>query len=231
VDIDHAEESDTHKKTPHVPLQGLPVQPVTSYGLCMADKDADAVVPAEELAFRWRGGRPSLNFTATLGERWRGRFERLREPADLARWFNEAGLTDESVAVTPARLRHARQLREALYRLFIAVRTATAPQAADLDLVNRWATRPAPGPALVVRGDRVASSPAPSEVTTLLTALARDAVDLVTGPLAGRIRECDRRDCALLFVDESRAAARRWCSMDTCGARSKMSAYRRRHAQ
>src|SRR4051794_32585851 len=100
----------------------------------MVVRDADAVVPAEELVFRWRGGRLSLNFTATVGERWRGRFERLREPADLVRWFNEAGLTDTFVAVTPARLRHARQLREALYRLFVAVRTTTPPQGADLDV-------------------------------------------------------------------------------------------------
>jgi predicted RNA-binding Zn ribbon-like protein len=197
----------------------------------MADKGTDVVVPAEELTFRWRGGRLSLNFTATVGERWRDRFERLREPADLVRWFNEAGLTEASVPVTLTRLRHARQLREALYRLFIAVRSATAPQTADLDMVNRWATRPVPGPALLVRGDQLASSPAPPDATALLTAVARDAVDLVTGPLASRIRECDRHDCALLFVDESRAAARRWCSMDTCGTRSKMSAYRRRHGQ
>ena len=194
----------------------------------MADRDTNAVVSAEELAFRWRGGRLSLNFTATVGERWRDGFERLREPADLVRWFNEAGLTDASVAVTSARLGHARQLREALYRLFVAVRTASAPQAADLDLVNRWATRPVPGPALVLRDDRLASSPASPDTAALLTAVARDGVDLMTGPLAGRIRECDRHDCALLFVDESRAAARRWCSMDACGARSKMSAYRHR---
>lgn len=128
-----------------------------------------------------------------------------------------------------ARLRQARQLREALYRLFIAVRSVTPPQGADLDLVNRWATRPVPGPALLLRDDRLASSPAPPDAAALLTTVARDAVDLVTGPLAGRIRECERHDCALLFVDESRGAARRWCSMDICGARSKMSAYRRRH--
>lgn len=195
----------------------------------MAGKDMDAVVAAEELAFRWRGGRLSVNFTATVGERWRGRFERLREPADLVRWFNEAGLTSVSVAVTVTRLRQARQLREALYRLFIAVRTVTPPQGADLDLVNRWATRPVPGPALLLRDDRLASSPAPPDAAALLTTVARDAVDLVTGPLAVRIRECERYDCALLFVDESRGAARRWCSMDICGARSKMSAYRRRH--
>ncbi|MDT3444159.1 MULTISPECIES: CGNR zinc finger domain-containing protein [unclassified Pseudofrankia] len=60
--------------------------------------------------------------------------------------------------------------------------------------------------------------------------LARSATGRLGGPLAGRVRECGRPDCALLFVDESRAGVRRWCSMDDCGARSKMTAYRARRA-
>ena len=59
--------------------------------------------------------------------------------------------------------------------------------------------------------------------------VARDAVDLLGGPLADRIRECSAGDCALLFLDTSRAGQRRWCSMAACGARAKMAAYRARN--
>ena len=180
--------------------------------------------------FRWRGGRLSVNFTATVGERWRGCFERLRQPADLARWFIEAGLTDDAVAVSAARLTQARQLREALYRLLTAVRTAGLPETTDVAVVNRWATRPVAGVALRLHRGSLTPSPAPVDASGLLGMVARDGVDLLTGPLAGRIKECAREDCALLFVDESRAGARRWCAMDACGARSKMSAYRRRRS-
>ncbi len=71
----------------------------------------------------------------------------------------------------------------------------------------------------------------PTNATTaaaLVASVARDAIDLLSGPLAGRIRECSAGDCALLFFDTSRAGRRRWCSMASCGARAKMAAYRAR---
>jgi predicted RNA-binding Zn ribbon-like protein len=185
---------------------------------------------AAELAFRWRGGRVSLNFTATVGERWRGRIERLREPADLARWFVEAGLATVRVPVGDDDLAQARQLREALYRVFTAVRTAAAPLAADVTTIDGWAVRAAPGTGLRLRAGRLRAVPATLDIPGLLTVVARDGVDLVTGDAARRIRECAREDCALLFVDTSRAGARRWCAVDACGARSRMSAYRGRRA-
>jgi predicted RNA-binding Zn ribbon-like protein len=108
------------------------------------------------------------------------------------------------------------------------LRTASIPQAEDLAVVNRWATRPVGGAALRLQAGQLKLSPAPADGAALLTVVARDGVDVLTGPLAGRLRECARDDCALLFVDKSRAGARRWCSMEACGTQSKMSAYRRR---
>src|SRR4051794_5528608 len=93
--------------------------------------------------FTWVGGRPSVDFTATLGKRQQAPFERIPEPADLGRWFRDAGLTQDEPAVTERAYRQAVQLREALYRLF----TGTT-QAADLEVVNRWSSRPLAGPRL-----------------------------------------------------------------------------------
>lgn len=47
-----------------------------------------------------------------------------------------------------------------------------------------------------------------------------DAVDHVRERPA-RIRSCEHEDCTLWFVDTSKAGRRRWCSMDTCGNRTK----------
>ncbi|MFD3400230.1 CGNR zinc finger domain-containing protein [Kribbella sp. NPDC058693] len=168
--------------------------------------------------FAWVGSRPSVDFTATVGKREQAPFERMPEPADLARWFREAGLTHDEVPVSRRTYGQAIQLREALYRLFTG---ATRP--ADLDVVNQWSTRPLAGPRLTP-DRRVAT--APTDVPGLLSRLARDAIDLVTGPLAERIRVCASDDCSLLFVDTSRPGQRRWCSMNTCGARAKMATYR-----
>jgi predicted RNA-binding Zn ribbon-like protein len=67
-------------------------------------------------------------------------------------------------------------------------------------------------------------------VAACLSTIARDAIDLLSGPLAGRVRECAAPDCALLFVDKSRPGRRQWCSMEGCGNRRKTRAYRRRSA-
>lgn len=167
--------------------------------------------------FRWFGGRPALNFVATLGKRDTAVIERVPTPDDLARWFHEAGLG--RVQVSTEDLQRAVELREALYALF------TNPKA-DLTTVNRWAERPVPGGRLErVRG-RFRRVQPELVAADLLTVLARDAVDLVTGGEAERVRMCAGDDCTLLFVDESRAGNRRWCSMESCGARSKMARYR-----
>jgi predicted RNA-binding Zn ribbon-like protein len=64
-----------------------------------------------------------------------------------------------------------------------------------------------------------------------LATIARDAIDLLTGALAGRIRECAAPDCALLFVDSSRPGRRRWCAGEACGNRTRTKAYRQRRKQ
>ncbi|EPH39555.1 ABATE domain-containing protein [Streptomyces aurantiacus] len=189
---------------------------------------AEEVSPAD-LRFRLEGGRPSLTFTATLGKRTRAPVERLREPSDLARWFRAVEMTAAHMPVSQAELTEARLLREALYRLFTGVRTAAAPPPPDVDAVNRWAARPLPGTGLVLgAGGTLRQAPPALDTPDLLGLLARDAADLLGGPLSRRIRECAADDCSLLFADESRAGARRWCSMDACGARAKMAEYRAR---
>jgi predicted RNA-binding Zn ribbon-like protein len=167
--------------------------------------------------FRWFGGRPALDFVATLGKRDTAVIERIPTPGDLARWFHEAGLGD--VDVSTEDLRNAVDLREALYALFVNTN-------ADLGTVNQWAARPVPGGRLVRVGGQLRQARPDLTAADLLAVLARDAVDLLTGAGAARVRMCAGEECTLLFVDESRAGNRRWCSMDACGARSKMARYR-----
>jgi predicted RNA-binding Zn ribbon-like protein len=58
--------------------------------------------------------------------------------------------------------------------------------------------------------------------------VARDAVLLVGGPLLARVKECENPECSLLFLDDSQARRRRWCSMDRCGNLAKVAGYRSR---
>lgn len=182
-------------------------------------------LPAEELAFHFTADRLCLDLAATVGERWRRCFERLRSTQDLGRWLAEAGLADGAPVVDAGQLEAARVLRDAIYRA--AKLAGEGPIAAgDVAEINLWARRPPL--ALALTEDRHVAWVVDRPVEAALATVARDAIDLVCGPLAGRVRECAADDCALLFVDTSRPGRRRWCSMDACGNRSKTAAYRRR---
>jgi predicted RNA-binding Zn ribbon-like protein len=203
------------------------------YPHCCSDTSYTGVVTAllddlsdHELAFWFNGGSLSLDFTVTVGERLLRSFERLRTPSDLGRWFVEAGLLEEPPLVRPRELRGARELREAIYRSAKLVGQA-APDAADVELINRWALLAPLAPQLAPDGRHV-SWVAERPTQAALSLIARDAIELFSGPWAGRIRECAAPDCAVLFVDRSRPGRRRWCSMRECGNRIKTAAYRRR---
>ena len=183
-------------------------------------------VPEHEYRFHFKSGRSSLDFAATVGERWRRCFERLRSPEDLARWFVEAGLLIQEPEVTEELLAEARALREAIYRI-AKLAGQGEPARADMRELNRWAARPPLAPVLSMRREVAWTADEPAAAA--LGTLARDAIDLVSGPFAGRVRECARDDCALLFVDMSRPGRRRWCSMGGCGNKTKTAAYRQRH--
>jgi len=47
------------------------------------------------------------------------------------------------------------------------------------------------------------------------------AGDLLLGPKLARVRQCANPACRFLFLDDSKAGNRRWCSMAACGNRAK----------
>jgi predicted RNA-binding Zn ribbon-like protein len=185
---------------------------------------------AEDLRFIFRSGRLCLAFCATVGERWRRGFERLRVPDDLARWYAEAAVAGPLVPVTHSDLDHARVVREAIYRSAKALIAGETPAAGDEEIINRAAAAPPPVPRLAAGAvTRTAARPDPA--ASALSAVARDAIDLLAGPRAARLRECASPECGLLFLDVSRPGQRRWCSSNACGGKARAAAYRQRRAR
>ena len=180
-------------------------------------------LPPEELRFHWESGRLCLDLVATVGERWRRSFERLVTPQDLARWMVETGTLATVPDVSARQLAAARTLREAINRL---ARPGIEPEPRDREELNRWAAGAPLAPQLTPDGKVVWVAARPVEA--MFATIARDAVDLLSGPLAGRIRECGAPDCALLFVDTSRPGRRQWCSGAACGNRARTKSYRQR---
>lgn len=187
-------------------------------------------VPADELVFNFRSARLCLAFVATVGERWRGNYERLRAPEDVARWYREAGLLDETISVTQDGLADARTLREAIHRGAKALIAGQRPADADEALINAAAAEPPLIPSLSHGTCRLRAPETDAQAAALST-VARDAIDLFAGEYVDRIRECASPECALLFVDTSRPGRRRWCSSDACGSKDRSAAYRRRQTE
>ncbi|MEV0202562.1 ABATE domain-containing protein [Nonomuraea sp. NPDC050691] len=171
--------------------------------------------------FTFVSGDLALDLAGTVQHRRSDRLEMLETPADLGRWAVEAGVLDRPCAVTPAGLAAAKELREAVYRLAVG---AGVP--GDRELVNRAAAEP---PAAVRLGAGGGVERA-GDLTAVLSTVARQAVELLGGPAATRIRECGAEVCTRLYVDTSRGGGRRWCDMRECGNRAKAAHFRARRA-
>ena len=150
--------------------------------------------------------------------------ERLHAPDDLTAWMRERF----PMAVAAARSRDlfdAVSLRDAIGRLALAAGRGEVQRAADIDLVNLYAATPDIPPTLA-GGSRQAGRSVQT-VGQALSTIARDAVDCFGPANDGRVRIC-AGDCGIVYLDTSRAASRRWCSMQRCGNRAKVRAHRAR---
>ena len=62
----------------------------------------------------------------------------------------------------------------------------------------------------------------------LLTKIAIEVVRFLSSKEFKYLKKCDNHKCSLFFVDTSRNHSRRWCSMEICGNRSKVSNFVKR---
>ncbi|MFF9647100.1 CGNR zinc finger domain-containing protein [Kitasatospora aureofaciens] len=179
-------------------------------------------------SFLFDPGALCLELLTTGGPGDLFRFEALHRPSDLTDWLprSRLRLPAGAVRITAEQLTDARTLRDALWRLATARAHGTTGTAADHAALNRAAAHPPLVPQIAPDG--TAAAPLPADGAQLVSTLARDAIALLTGPYADRIRECGAHNCRLLFVDTSRPGRRRWCSMERCGNRNKVRALRAR---
>jgi predicted RNA-binding Zn ribbon-like protein len=181
-------------------------------------------------SFRFDAGAVCLDFAHTGGEGRYAVFEILHEPADLGAWLAEPPLAAApTVPVTARELAGAKALRQGIWDAAHA-RAARRPLPAEaLTRINRAAAAAALVPELAA-DDSTARWAPPVRATQALSTLAREMIELLSGPLSERIRACASENCPLVFVDSSRPGARRWCAMERCGNRHKLRARRARQA-
>lgn len=185
-------------------------------------------VTAED-GVRWwfDSGSFALDFayTGPVGASGGPEAEQLHSPDDLTAWLRERF----PMPVSAARSRDlfdATALRESVRRLALAASVGEPLRTDDVDIVNLYAATPDIPPSL--GGGARQAGRSVQTVGQALSTIARDAVDLFGEANAGRIRVCAGDDCDIVFLDTSRAASRRWCSMQRCGNRAKVRAHRAR---
>lgn len=179
-------------------------------------------------SFWFDAGAVCLDFAHTGGEGGYAKFELFLEPDDLGAWLAEPPLSAViTEPVTGRDLVVAKALRLAIWDAAHAqVAGAPVSMVAGATLNQVAAAEPLV-PMLTAAG---ASWAQPVRASQALSTLAREMIELLSGPLAGRFRECASDTCLMVFVDSSRPNARRWCSMERCGNRAKLRAHRARRA-
>ncbi|RKT99837.1 hypothetical protein C7H84_29195 [Burkholderia sp. Nafp2/4-1b] len=199
---------------------------------------ADCLIPApsETLSIDfantlyWRGADAPTETFGTLDDLFAWCREQARVPAGLtdACRARENGKEKEN-GDAPATLARALALREALYRLFHAQAERREPQADDLALLGGFLAEAAPRVALArVDGGYAWRIPqAHASLARLLSPVLWSATDLLGGARLAKVKRCANDACQWLFIDDSKNASRRWCSMSSCGNRAK--AYRHYH--
>jgi predicted RNA-binding Zn ribbon-like protein len=189
---------------------------------------------ASAFDLRFDSGRLCLDLVATVdGRLTETPVERLDGVEPLRAWLLGTGLIPRGTAldaVDTAWLTRFRAARDLLHRI---VHTEVEGRAAgpDLERVNALAAT-APPAVRAVRGTdgtlvaRLAAAP---DCGALLAQIARDAVELLTDPVArGQLRRCEGESCSLVYLDTSRGRRRRWCSSEVCGNRERVARHRRR---
>ncbi|MGA8532732.1 MAG: CGNR zinc finger domain-containing protein [Candidatus Tumulicola sp.] len=158
-------------------------------------------------------GSLSLNFTA----------DGLDEEADVAGALAEV-LTFEPVVRAEERA-DAIRLHDALARAFAAAAEGSPLADRDVATINSHAADELPTLRLTREGRAARASTDP--VRASLAALARDAIETIARD-GHRLRICADDDCLRVYLDRSHGKRRRWCSMQGCGNRAKVAAFRRR---
>jgi predicted RNA-binding Zn ribbon-like protein len=194
--------------------------------------------------FDLSGGALCLDFVNTLDDRPAPRpKESLESYGDLVTFARMTGSLPDGLLVAlrteaqgrpdeaEAALTHARTIREAAYRLFLALVEGRAIPGADLDTLNATLARAMSRTRLVDLGDGRfgwAWEGLPVDLMAPVWPVVRSIADLLTSPELVALRLCASETCNWLFLDTSRNGSRRWCSMRTCGNRAKA---RRHHAR
>ena len=182
------------------------------------------------------GGVLCLDFANTVDSRAQPPLEEhVHRYEDLLRWDRLAAVLDpaEVEALTrvaqaqpeAADAAHARavEVREAIFRFFVALARGGVPEPADAAIMQRAYVDALQHARLIQDGDRFRWTWEGDDLNRAWWPVARSAIELATGAVVDRVKVCASDEgCAGLFLDTTKNHSRRWCSMGACGVEVKV---------
>lgn len=189
------------------------------------------------------GERLCMDFVNTV-DFWRtdNVYDYMCSYADLLTWGQHVGILGEAKATelreraarepqqAEATLAQARELRNAMYRIFFAASQHQPTPTADLTILNKELRRAMSMAQLIPLGDgHIWVWPANDALDQMLWPTVRSAAEVLTSGELAMVKACESESgCGWLFVDTSKNHRRRWCSMEDCGNTAKVRRFRKK---
>jgi len=196
--------------------------------------------------FDLNGGCLCLDFVNTLSDRLHATpKELLRTYSDMLAWSQQAAIlnakeiqsllaeVEEQPFEAERWLHYARQARESIYQILVAVANAEPVDAEQVEVFNRMLAETMVHACLNPDsgGFSWTWTSEPGKLERPLWFVIRSAADLLTSPELASTRLCASEDCGWLFLDTSKNHSRRWCDMKVCGNRAKARRHYKRKAE
>lgn len=185
------------------------------------------------------GGDICLDFVNTINSRHTPEHDYLLQYSDLVGWANKLELLSpaqsnqlqkqakQKMHEAENAVLAARTLRELLHRLFSSAAKGSEPEKKDVKIFVVFYGESISRGQFVKRDTHYATTwnldEAPDAV---LWPIVYSAGELLLSQELAQVKECP--GCGWLFLDTSKNQSRRWCSMNTCGARDKMRRYHKK---
>jgi predicted RNA-binding Zn ribbon-like protein len=198
----------------------------------MPMKETAIVRPPTAANMRLDGGHPALDLVNTVYGQPDGPVEAdvLATPEDLLIFARRVGMADQTTPASRGALQSALRLRQALDALLRAQLADQDPPLGPRAVVEAAARAALAAAQLVPHGQVLAWTWPASDPQTPVYRLAHAATQLLTSEADLAVLHCCA-GCRWLFLDHSRGAGRRWCSMADCGTEAKKRRYIQRRRE
>lgn len=177
------------------------------------------------------GDHPAMDLLNTIARKDGDLVDLWQSDDDVLRWLVRAGLVEAKTSVPGRRgalLAAARRLREIVRALVVARKSA---RALDTKPLNDFLAKGKSHRQLIRAKDGALSVMRLYDRTNpegVLAPLAEAVAQFLATADFDLVRRCEGEDCVLWFYDRTKGHRRRWCSMEVCGNRNKVTRFRSR---